>query len=119
MGGVALVERLCCTEGPCGQWAAGQVKSVPRNWGVRESVSSQVTGWFWEMDDKGWLTIVLEGGDRYVGQNATLERALTTEMLQCRVKGGVVLIPKLSSPRNTSCWESRKARPEAVEGVSW
>ena len=46
-----------------------------------------------------------------MGQSATLERMLTTEMLQCLVKGGVVLIPKLSSPRNTSYWGSRKARP--------
>lgn len=39
------------------------------------------------VDDKGVLTIVPEGGDRCVGQSATLERALTTEALQCLVKG--------------------------------
>ena len=61
-------------------------------------------------DGKGVYTIVPEGGDRYVGQSATLERMLTTKMLQCLVKGGVVLIPKLSSPRNTSYWGSRKTR---------
>ena len=66
-------------------------------------------------DGKGVYTIVPEGGDRYVGQSATLERMLTTEMLQCLVKGGVVLIPKLSSPRSSSCWGSKMARPGAVD----
>ena len=32
---------------------------------------------------------------------------------------GAVLILQLSSPSNTSCWGSRKAKPGAVEGVSW
>ena len=41
------------------------------------------------IDDKGGFTIVLEGGDRYVGQSATLERVLTTEILQCLLKSGV------------------------------
>ena len=35
--------------------------------------------------DKGVLTIV-RGQNRYVGQSVTLERMLTTEMLQCLVK---------------------------------
>ena len=41
------------------------------------------------VDNKVVLTIVPEGGDRYMGQSATLERALTAEVLQCLVKGGV------------------------------
>lgn len=41
------------------------------------------------VDNNGVLTIVPEGGDRNVGPSATLERALTTEALQCLVKGGV------------------------------
>ena len=63
------------------------------------------------IDDKGGLAIVPEGGNRCVWQSATLDKALTTEILQSLVKGGVVLISKLSSPSNTSCWGSRKARP--------
>ena len=39
------------------------------------------------VDDKCGLAIVPEGGDRYLGQSATLERALTTEILQCLMKG--------------------------------
>ena len=45
-----LFKKLCWTEGHCGQWAAGQVKSDPHNWRDRESVSSQVTGWSWEIE---------------------------------------------------------------------
>ena len=41
------------------------------------------------IDDKGGLTIVPEGGNRCVWQSATLDKALTTEILQCLVKGGV------------------------------
>ena len=41
---------LCCTEGHCGQCAAGQVKSAAHKWTDRESVSSQVTGWSWETE---------------------------------------------------------------------
>ena len=39
------------------------------------------------VDNKVVLTIVPEGGDRYMGQSATLERALTTQILQCLVAG--------------------------------
>ena len=41
------------------------------------------------IDDKGGLAIVPEGGNRCVWQSATLDKALTTEILQCLVKGGV------------------------------
>ena len=41
------------------------------------------------VDDKGGLTIVPEGVNRCVWQSATLDKALTTEILQCLVKGGV------------------------------
>ena len=41
------------------------------------------------VDNKVVLTTVPEGGDRYMGQSATLERALIAEVLQCLVKGGV------------------------------
>lgn len=71
------------------------------------------------VDDKSGLTIAPESGKRCVWQSATLDKALTSEILQCLVKGGVVLIPKLSSPSNTSCWGSRKDRPGAVSVVSW
>ena len=54
-------------------------------------------------DDKGGLTIVSESGDRFVGWSATFERALTTEILQCLMRAGGVLISKLSSPSNTAC----------------
>ena len=50
-------------------------------------------------------------GTGVCGKSATLDKALTTEILQCLVKDGVVLISKLSSPSNTSSWGSRKARP--------
>ena len=41
-----------------------------------------------DLDDKGGLTIVSESGDRFVGWSATVERALTTEILQCLVRAG-------------------------------
>ena len=41
------------------------------------------------VDDKGGLTIVPEGGNRCVWQSATLDKALTTEILKCLVNGGV------------------------------
>ena len=45
----------------------------------RESVSSQVLAWPWEVDvltdDKGGLAHAPEGGDRYVGESACFDRA--------------------------------------------
>ena len=41
------------------------------------------------VNDRSGLGIVPEGGNRCVRQSATLDKALTTEILKCLVKSGV------------------------------
>ena len=45
-----------------------------------------------------------------MGQSATFERALTTEIPYCLVRARWSVDFKVVQPSNTSCWESRKAR---------
>ena len=72
------------------------------------------------IDDKGMLTIVPEGGNRCVGQSATLDRALTSEMLQCLVKGGVeCLFQCCPAPGTLPAGDPGRPGLGAVSGVCW
>ena len=72
------------------------------------------------VDDKGMLTIVPECGNRCVGQSATLDRALATEMLQCLVKGGLECLFQ-SCPALVTLPAADPGTPGLgpVSGVSW
>ena len=113
----------CCTEGRCGQWAAGQVTSTPYNWTDRGSVSSRVTGWSWEIEFSLITKMVdhcARGWGQVYGAKCHLREGSDCRgtAVPCEGWGGV-LISQLSSPRNTSYWGSRKARPRGCIKCKW
>jgi hypothetical protein len=67
-----------------------------------------------------WVDHCARGWGRCVGQSATSDRALTTEMLQCLVKGGVECLFQ-SCPALVTLPAGNPGTPglEAVSGVSW